>query len=285
MSISPAAFAAALLGRLGISDVPDVRDIAARLGITIEERDITSFDGALVRIKGSAVGAIALRHSIREPGRKNFTIAHEIGHLILPGHDESTVCGSEQVESWARGLPPKELEANQFAGELLMPTSAVSKVLGTPEPSLAPCEALAARFKTSLTAAAYRFTDLTSYPCAVVWSSARQVRWFKGSAEFGQWVRLRERVDERTFAHDAFQGSQVPQRPEPVPIDAWLQGNLDQDATVLEESRAMPHYDGVLTLLWMRESPEKTDDGGLEPLDPGEFGLERKTWPGKKRRR
>lgn len=284
MSISPAAYAAAVLDRLGINDVPDVRDVAGKLGIGIEEREIESFDGALVRIKGSTVGVIALRRSIRESGRKNFTVAHEIGHLILPGHDESTVCRAEQVESWARGLSAKELEANQFASELLMPTAVATKVVGTPEPSFAPCEALAQGFGTSLTAAAYRFIELTSYACAVVWSSGGDVRWFKGSGEFGRWVRIRERVDTRTFAHDGFAGSKLPNRPEPVPADAWLDGKFDRDATVLEQSRAMPNYNGVLTLLWLKDNPEPIDDEALEPLDPTEFGLGRKRWPGKSKR-
>jgi hypothetical protein len=285
MSISSAAYAVALLDRLGISGVPEVRDIAAKLGIGIEERDIESFDGALVRVKGSAVGVIALRRSIREGGRKNFTVAHEIGHLILPGHDDSAVCRAEQVESWARGLSAKELEANQFAAELLMPTAVTVKVIGTSEPSFAPCEALAAIFATSLTAAAYKFTEVTSFPCAVVWSSAGEVKWFKGSGEFGAWVRIRERVDQRTFAHDAFAGTKLPNRPEAVPIDAWLDGSFEPDATVHEESRAMPSYNGVLTLLWLRDNREPIDDDGLESLDPTEFGLGRKKWPGKSKRR
>jgi hypothetical protein len=285
MSISPAAYAIALLERLGISDVPQVQDLAARLGIEVEEREIESFDGALVRIKGSAAGVIALRRSIREAGRKNFTVAHEIGHLILPGHDDSTVCRAEQVESWAHGLSTKELEANQFASELLMPTAVVAKVIGTPEPSLATCEALASTFGASLTAAAYKFTEVTSYPCAVVWSSAGEVRWFKGSGEFSAWVRIREHVDPRTFAHDAFAGTKLPNRPEAVPVDAWLDGNFERDATVHEESRGMPNYNGVLTLLWLKDNPEPIDDDALESLDPTEFGLGRQRWPGKSKRR
>jgi IrrE N-terminal-like domain len=235
--------------------------------------------------KGSARGVIALRRSIRELGRKNFTVAHEIGHLILPGHDDSTVCRAEEVESWARGLSARELEANQFAAELLMPTPVVTKVIGTRDPSLAPCETLAARFGTSLTAAAYKFAELSPYQCAVVWSSAGEVKWFKGSSEFSAWVRIRERVDRRTFAHDAFAGSELPDRPEPVPADAWLDGRFDPNAMVLEQSRAMPNYNAVLTLLWLKENPESVDDEGLEPLDPTEFGFGRKNWPGKSKRR
>jgi Zn-dependent peptidase ImmA (M78 family) len=285
MSISASAFASALLDRLGIADVPDVRDVASRLGISIVERNITSFDGALVRIKGAASGIIALRESIRESGRKNFTIAHELGHLILPGHDESTVCAPDQVESWARRLPPMELAANEFAGSLLMPVNAVLRAIENPEPSLAPCEAIAARFETSLTAAAYRFTELTSYPCAVVWSSSGEVKWFKPSPEFSQRVRVRERLDERTFAFDAFRASQLPRWPERVPVDAWLEGTFDEGATILEESRAMPYYDAVLTLLWLKEPPRNDSEDALEPLDPREFGVERRRWPGRAPRR
>jgi hypothetical protein len=255
------------------------------LGIGIEERDIESFDGALVRVKGSAVGVIALRQSIREVGRKNFTVAHEIGHLILPGHDDSAVCGAEQVESWGRRLSAKELEANQFAAELLMPTAVAMKVIGTPEPSFVPCEALSATFGTSLTAAAYKFTEVTSFPCAVVWSSAGEVRWFKGSSEFGAWVRIRERVDPRTFAYDAFSATKLPNRPEAVPIDAWLDGSFERDATVHEESRVMRNYNGVLTLLWLKDNPEPSSEDALESLDPTEFGLGRRRWPGKSKRR
>jgi hypothetical protein len=93
-------------------------------------------------------------------------------------------------------------------------------------------------------------------------------------------------VDERTFAHDAFRGTQVPQRPEPAPVDAWLDGHFEKGATVLEQSRSMPHYGGVLTLLWLKERPEVSDDeAGIEPLDPNEFGLGRRAWPGKRRYR
>jgi hypothetical protein len=36
-----------------------------------------------------------IRKSIREAGRKNFTLAHEIGHFLLPGHDQTElVCTS-----------------------------------------------------------------------------------------------------------------------------------------------------------------------------------------------
>ncbi len=51
--------------------------------------------------------------------------------------------------------------------------------------------------------------------------------------------------------------------------------------SVLEQSVSMPFYDGVLTLLWIREAIEKRredDHELLESLDPTDFGLSRKRW-------
>ena len=60
--------------RIVVQGFPDVRQIADTLGVEVEEAEAHSFDGALVRLQGSLEGAIAVRRSIREVGRKNFTI-------------------------------------------------------------------------------------------------------------------------------------------------------------------------------------------------------------------
>src|SRR5208283_1626584 len=89
------AYAKALLAELKVSGSPDARSIAAQLQLDVTELDVQGFDGGLVRAKGTPFGAIIVRNSIREPGRKSFTVAHEIGHFVLPGHDAGgAVCGS-----------------------------------------------------------------------------------------------------------------------------------------------------------------------------------------------
>jgi len=277
--------AQALLDELGLVDAPDVRVVAEMLGVGIEEADVVGFDGALVRVKGSADGLIAVRRTIREVGKKNFTIAHELGHLLLPGHDESTVCVEADVESWQGGLPTQELEANEFAGELLLPTRVLEKLLANWKPSLELIELLSSRFSTSLTATAYRCVEVTGQACALVWSEGGVTKWFKRSEEFNHWVRLRERLDHRTFAFDCFDGAGVSGGPKSVAAEAWLTGPLPEDARVLEHTRCMPSYAGALTLLWLPkvlDAGVSQDDEGLADLDPAEFGLRRKNWPGRK---
>lgn len=282
MPTRSALIAQALLEELALAGAPDVRAVASALGVGIEEADVESFDGALVRVKGSTEGLIAIRQTIRESGKKNFTIAHELGHLLLPGHDESTVCLQTDVETWDTGLPQQEKEANEFAGELLMPTQALAKFLPGRQPSFDLIEQLAREFSTSLTATAYRFVEVTGHSCAVVWSERGVVKWFKRSEEFVYWVRLRERLDQRTLASDCFQRVEVPQPAERVVASAWLEGRLPDDATVLEQTRCMPHYSGALTLLWLPkpvDNDPRQDDDLLAELNPEDFGLRRKTWP------
>ncbi len=52
------------------------------------------------------------------PVRKRFTIAHEIGHIVLHAGDGNIVDYRRQIDCPAS---PQEREANEFAAELLMP--------------------------------------------------------------------------------------------------------------------------------------------------------------------
>ncbi len=282
----PSLLARALLKQLQVDEVPDLKAIASTLGAPVEECDVSSFDGALVRVSGQLLGTIAVRRTIREEGRKNFTIAHELGHFVLPGHGQSVACSGRQLESWSKSTPREELEANEFAGELLVPEGLARKVIGSTEPSFGLIEQIADTFSASLTASLYRFVELTGFRCALVWSEDGIRRWFKASREFAQFLRNGEALDSRSFAHDCFEGRDAPTRPEPVLAGAWLSDpRIDESARILEESRPMPIYGGVLTLLWIKDaidSPPDEDLEQLEPLAPEDFTVQRKRWPTKR---
>lgn len=281
--MEPEIYARALLERVTIAGVPDVRAIASSLRVPVHEKALERCDGMLVRVKGTARGVIAVKNSMREETRKRFTIAHELGHLLMPGHDDYGICSTEVIESWAKDLRDKEREANAFAAELLMPLSLVTQLVVAAEPSFAPIERLAATFHTSLTASGYRFAAVTPHSVALVWSQSGQVRWAKRSEEFREWLRLREAVDPRTCAADLFRGKHVAQGLQQVPADAWLE-SAATDATLLEESRLLPAYSAVLTVLWAREPLSERDEADelLSPLNPDEFSIRRTRWPTKR---
>lgn len=85
--------------------------------------------------------------------RQRFTLAHELGHLRC-GHD-----GNLPVDTWTtlsgRTTSWVEVQANAFAGELLIPKEAV-KAMDLDEPTLEQVVALAAVYGTSAYVALFR---------------------------------------------------------------------------------------------------------------------------------
>jgi hypothetical protein len=280
------AYAKALLAELKVSGTANARMIANQLQLDVNELDVKGFDGALVRAKGTPFGAIIIRDSIRESGRKNFTVAHEIGHFVLPGHENTDlVCTSTEVSNWSDSAKGVEREANEFAAELLMPEITVRQIIGTSEPSLGLIEKIASSCEASLSASAWRFCHLTGHRCAVVWSGAEAgSSWSRRSDEFRFGVSLAGATRQGTFANDCFAGRDTPDRPGPVVAHLWIDSqNVAADARIWEQSKALRSYSSVLTLLWIKERIEiysdSDDEAGLDELDAEQFTMNRRRWP------
>lgn len=113
----------------GVNKVPvDVEAVADYLGLEIVPRRFPAEDrtsGALLRRDGSAIIVVNAAHA---PVRKRFTIAHEIGHFVL--HDDEVHVDQFRNEKSSDGTHAKEIEANAFAAELLMPEEIVTKLVG-----------------------------------------------------------------------------------------------------------------------------------------------------------
>jgi hypothetical protein len=274
----------AFLKRFGENCGRRLLDILPQIGLQLHYRNATSYEGALLRMKGIPRGYIVLSSEIREVRRQRFTLGHEIGHYLLPDQqDLCQPCAKAQIESWDEALAKPERDANQFAAEILMPRSIVQPFLRQ-SPRFSHIEDIAQSCETSLTASAYRYCELSSFRIAMVWSETFRVRWYKPSREFIRWVRKGE-VRKDSYAFDAFEGKSVPATFESVPASAWLfETGLKSDAHILEHSVPMPGYDGVLTLLLIPEEIEDRcdDETSLEELDPEEFSLQRKVWPGRR---
>lgn len=279
-------YAEALLERLGVTDHPDLYSVASRIGLAIQENETQGFEGALVRPIGGRIGIIVLSSSIRESGRKNFTLAHEIGHYVLPGHDtEERICLTRDLESWSTKADTRELDANEFAAELLIPSGLLRRRVGSAEPGIALISEIAKEFSASLTATARRFVEVTTSRCAAVWSAKGRIAWYAKSSDFGHHVKVGENIDRHSLAYLCFSGTKGQAGPMLVPADSWLpDSKLVADARIFEESVSLPFYESVLSLLWINERIEKRtewDEETEEALDPNEFTLARKRWPKK----
>lgn len=99
----------------------DPKAIAEFLGFTVLLYELPDTTSGLTFIE-EEVKAIGV-NSRHAPTRRRFSIAHELGHY-LNGH-KSYDSGGTHVESQPSYLDPQqrqEIEANEFAAEMLMPT-------------------------------------------------------------------------------------------------------------------------------------------------------------------
>ena len=133
---------------LGINPIPDLVDEFESNGIRVvmvDLQDENKFDGLAAKINGMPIIVVGSSW----PGdRQRFTLAHELGHLLLSDR-----------------LPPEikeEAACNRFAGAFLFPKESVFKVLGAHRSSfqLMELDLLKEEYGISMLAIIYRAWDL-----------------------------------------------------------------------------------------------------------------------------
>lgn len=119
--------------RREISDAIDIFRFAEEFTDVEYDSIPGSADGILLKHNDRARPLIIIRDSIGQ-ARKVFTLGHELGHLLLPWHNNplyvdnaSQLSGAATGNYSARG--GIETEANRFASELLMPTEWVKRLI------------------------------------------------------------------------------------------------------------------------------------------------------------
>lgn len=248
-SPQPEDFARALLSRLQIQQPVDLERVASAIRLRIRRVNSTGFDGAMKRLPGHASGIVAVRTTIRGIGRERFTIAHEIGHYVLPGHGTlSSICTPHEVTLPIKNNPDEEIAANRFATELLLPAEQVLNLIQEREISINTVKFIADNFRTSLTATALQCVAVTEQACAIVVSIKGVVRFYKPSKSWQYFIPVDCALGKETLAARLdlleSEGRGV------VNIFGWApSGRIDRHAEVFEDSIYLPPYNMTLTIL------------------------------------
>jgi len=145
----------------------DVAMVAQGEGaIVIPQRLGWDVSGVLLRDDSQTLLGV---NSAHHPRRQRFTIAHEIGHLLLhPGRSytvDSTVRLNWRDDLSSLATDKEEIAANAFAAELLMPERLIRAAIDHIATSKISDEdrildALARRFDVSTEAMSYRLINL-----------------------------------------------------------------------------------------------------------------------------
>lgn len=122
--------AARMVHRFGLEPPIDVERLAATLASVTTKRIPFAVDGLCLDLKklGKRPKIWISRDLHRV--RRRFTLAHEVGHIIIPWHAGTIVDDVDAPHRLHRGkYREMEAEANRFAAELLMPTSWVLRTI------------------------------------------------------------------------------------------------------------------------------------------------------------
>lgn len=270
-----------LLREMGINELPiNPLAIAASRNIVVEAKPDTApgVSGMLLR-HGNTFGILYATH-INSEGFQRFSIAHELGHYFLDGHIDHILPedGAHASHAGFVSGDPYELEADQFAAGLLMPTTPFRRALGKHNPGLAAVESVAAVCRTSLTATAIRYAELSEDAVAVILSTGQTVDFCRLSDSMKTlrnitWLRKGMPVPRGTITArlnaDSAHVRTADRDEDDIDICDWLGGNRSIEAT--EEAIGLGSYGKTLTVIscpafveeTFRDEDDEDDDEDL----------------------
>lgn len=241
-----------LVHRLGIAAPEHIRieAIARRLGARVVEAPLDGAQAQLIRTTKGVLIMVSDRITELQPRR--FSIAHELGHLVLKHPTTSPHMLSKQPRTSRSDQRDYEAEANAFASELLLPYSLVGERCNARPVSLDLPWGLAREFTVSILTSTRRVAELSPERCVAVFSKDGQVLWTQASASFTADIASGQRIDPGSVAWEFFKHGRLDERAQPVPADAWLDTSAEVD--LIEHSTASYEHRTVLSMLWVPEN-------------------------------
>ena len=249
--MNPTIKAKELLSKYYISDPSelDIRGIANAENLLICEEELSSHDGRIFH--DGETGIITINKNIKEEGRKNFTLAHEIGHFFLEC-EKKYFCKKEDFLTFSNNKS-NEKEANIFASELLMPEEWIKEYVDWKDEGYETLNKASDKFNTTLSSMAIRYAECGKFPIAVILSCEGKVKWSKANEYFPfRYVPAGQILNTFSNAFDFFKGKEILTKPEEILADAWFLNDFNFKANYYmhEQNIPMKNYNSVLTILW-----------------------------------
>lgn len=208
----PIATAKRVLETMSITGIPaeSLKEIARREGIKCKFENFpedAGLEGLLVSKGGK--WAIVVNTCIDNPGKHNFTFAHELGHYFLKhplglhkdGQDMIR-CSPEDIK---QERSPQEAEANRFAVELLMPEERFRLSMAGAPIDFDLIASLSTRYMVSKHACSNRIISLTKSPCIIIRTNNGNIQGYTASRSARGFLQNLKRIPNGTAADKAIQ--------------------------------------------------------------------------------
>lgn len=216
---------------------------------------------------GSGEWGIVYNDTIRHPGRRNFTLAHELGHYLLHRHmhPAGLQCTNRNMADWDESVTRIEGEANTFASYLLMPLDDFRAQIKGRVIDIDVMTELSDRYAVSLTAAILKWMTITDKRAMIVVGKEGFIDWAWSSEPLlksGVFYRARQVVTELPPASLAAQevdwdtGRHGHQHPAGV----WAGSEPVREMTVFSPGNEM----SISLLLYPDSAPSRWEMAELE---------------------
>lgn len=247
----------------------DLLELANRYEILVQAKPESAKGVSGMLLRAGEGFAIGYATHIKSEGFQRFSIAHELGHYFLPSHPEYVFRDGKNVHESRAGFSSGdqiELEADHFAAGLLMPSHLFAKEAGKFSDGLTAIENLAESCKTSLTASAIRYAELTDATVAIVMSSgssveycfaSRTLRRLKGYRHLKKGTVLPPDSLTRDF-NQSLDNVDLAKRDEDD-TDLMLWFHTDDEIDASEEVVGLGDYGRTLTIITAEISDEDDD--------------------------
>lgn len=223
-----------------------------------------SFEAALLMDELKAAGMI-LPAEGRRPERCRFSIAHELGHFLIPSHragaGDPFECSLEDLHLLdAKGRDRRkrvEAEANRFAAHLLMPPERVRACTRQTSSSLESIAAMAREFGVSKEAMARTWVEAHREPVAVIVAHRSCVLRRYRNDDF-PWLPCEngERLPKGSIALELSPAAGVYSPAEEVDPDVWLT-ERDAERTLLLTEQVLGQRDDYAMILLQAEMDDE----------------------------
>lgn len=265
-------YARCLLDKLGIKSLPvNPFEVADKMGIPILEKEAADrFEGCLLNVDGEM--AIVINTAVTYEARKKFTVAHEIGHAEIPHHKGQEFRCLSSAIGIALGKE-LEIEANDFAAELLMPSSFIEEEIENHPIGLEVIKCIAQRCETSFTSSALRYIKFCPALAILVLSESGKIKfpmltpsmWEHFGCKIMPDLQKEQKLNSMSLAYDFFKPGttalEMAETEDKIDLSAWFP-SLDYSRFDCHEAAVtLPSQNQAVSLIWLNEKNSYYDDG------------------------
>ena len=206
--------------------------------------------------------------------RKRFTLAHELGHIMIPWHNGDVKCDTDTPYKMIEGkrlLDTQELEANIFASELLMPQKWLVEQINHLETTFQNLiNIVKEKAQTSIMACLYALEDILPPGNLYYVQKTNTDYWKKFSSDrtyttqlyydFDEKISFLDCVCEKSEKFSLSQYEIIYYKLSTCPETSIIKKTYSQSTDIVECINILTNYEPIKSFLFLKEFLNSLDD-------------------------